>query len=126
MNVLPAHFLFRGGIHPPDAKVATAALPLRDLPLPARLVVSTAQHLGAPATPCVAAGDRVAAGQLIAKASGFLSAAVHAPAAGTIAAIQEAPTPTGRAAMAIVIDTDPAAPTGEPPFAPLPGPPGPL
>jgi len=110
MNVSPAPFLFRGGIHPPDAKAATAALPLRDLPLPARLVVSTAQHLGAPATPCVAAGDRVAAGQLIAKASGFLSAAVHAPAAGTIAAIQEAPTPTGRSAVAIVIDTDPAAP----------------
>ena len=121
MNVSPAPFLFRGGIHPPDAKAATAALPLRDLPLPARLVVSTAQHLGAPATPCVAAGDRVAAGQLIAKASGFLSAAVHAPAAGTIAAIQEAPTPTGRAAVAIVIDTDPAAPASEPPFAPLPG-----
>ena len=120
MKVSPAPFLFRGGIHPPDSKTATAALPLKDLPLPARLEVSTSQHLGAPAAPCVAVGDRVTAGQLIAKASGFISANVHAPAAGTIAAIREAPTPTGRTATAIIIETDADAPAGEPPYKPIP------
>jgi len=120
MKVSPAPFLFRGGIHPPDSKTATAALPLKDLPLPARLEVSTSQHLGAPAAPCVAVGDRVTAGQLIAKASGFISANVHAPAAGTIPAIPEAPTPTGRTATAIIIETDADAPAGEPPYKPIP------
>jgi Na+-translocating ferredoxin:NAD+ oxidoreductase subunit C len=120
MKVSPALFSFQGGIHPPDAKTETAALPLRALPLPARLVVSMAQHLGAPSAPCVKAGDRVRAGQMIAKASGFISAAVHAPAAGTVAAIQEAPTPTGRSAMAIIIETDPGEPAADPPYPPMP------
>ena len=105
MKVFSSLFSFKGGSHPPGRKAATADAPLRDLPPPARLVVSTSQHLGAPATPCVEVGDEVRAGQLIAKASGMISANIHAPAAGTVAAIQNAPTPTGRDAAAIVIET---------------------
>jgi electron transport complex protein RnfC len=110
MKVLRAAFRFRGGVHPPAGKERTASLPLRELPLPARLVVSTSQHLGAPARPCVKVGDDVRAGQLLAEAAGMISAPVHAPAAGKVAAIVEAPTPAGRSAAAIVIETRVADP----------------
>ena len=120
MKVLHNQFHFKGGAHPPDHKQATAAAALQTLPLPARLTVSMAQHLGAPAKPCVKPGDRVLSGQLIGTANGFISAAVHAPAAGTVAAIQDAPTSTGRTAPAILIDTDASETRRDASYPPIP------
>jgi len=97
-------FFKKAGIHPDDNKT-TAALATRELPLPKRLTISLAMHLGAPAKPIVEVGDTVAFGQRIADPGGFVSAAVHAPAAGKIIAIENAVTPTGRMAPAIIIET---------------------
>ncbi len=115
-----AIFRFKGGAHPPDRKAATATLPLQRLPLPPLLTISLSQHLGAPAKPLVAVGDKVVAGQLIAAANGFISAAIHSPANGTVKALQEAPTPTGRTAPAVVIETDPASEAQDDSLTPLP------
>ena len=104
MNVWDIH----GGIHPPERKDLSNRTPIQQFPLPVRLVVPLAQHLGAPAEPCVTLGERVLKGQKIAEASGFVSAPVHAPTSGTIGLIGAQPYPhvSGMLSNAIVIDSD--------------------
>ncbi|MCO7545656.1 electron transport complex subunit RsxC [Stutzerimonas nitrititolerans] len=104
LNVWDIH----GGIHPPERKELSNRAPIQRMPLPARLAVPLAQHLGAPAEPCVTLGEQVLKGQLIAEASGFVSAPVHAPTSGTISFIGPQPYPhvSGMTATAIVIDSD--------------------
>ena len=55
-----------GGIHPSDKKISKDCQ-IEVLPLPSKVFVSMAQHLGAPATPVVKAGDVVKVGQVIAE-----------------------------------------------------------
>ena len=107
----------RFGIHPTPNRSPTAALPIREMPMPAQLAVSCAMHFRDPARPVVAKGDVVAFGQRIAEPSGFLSAAIHAPCAGVVADIENRLTPSGRLAQAILIDTEPSG--CAPPFAPM-------
>ncbi|MCG6540473.1 electron transport complex subunit RsxC [Pseudomonas sp. KSR10] len=97
-----------GGIHPPERKDLSNRTPIQQAPLPTRLVVPLAQHLGAPAEPCVILGERVLKGQKIAEATGFVSAPVHAPTSGTISFIGPQPYPhvSGMPSAAIVIDSD--------------------
>ncbi len=101
-------FRFRGGVHPEGHKELTEERPITQLPLPERLYVPVQQHIGAPAKPVVTAGDPVAKGALIATAQGALSASVHAPTSGRIAAIEEhpAPHPSGLPVPTIVIESD--------------------
>lgn len=75
-----------GGIHPNDSKL-TKNCAIEVLPLPQTMYVSMAQHLGAPATPVVAVGDKVKVGQVIAEPAGFISAFVHSPVSGTVKSI---------------------------------------
>ncbi len=75
-----------GGIHPNDSKL-TRDCRIETLPLPEVVYVSMAQHLGAPATPIVAVGDKVKTGQVIAEPAGFISAFVHSPVSGTVSAV---------------------------------------
>lgn len=75
-----------GGIHPDDKKIS-ARCKIEQLPLPDRMYVSMAQHLGAPANPVVAVGDTVKTGQVIAEPAGFISAYVHSPASGVVKSI---------------------------------------
>ena len=75
-----------GGVHPNDSKLSRECA-IEVLPLPETVYVSMAQHLGAPAKPIVAVGDKVKTGQLIAEAGGFISAVVHSPVSGTVKAI---------------------------------------
>ncbi len=76
--------------------------------IPPELVLPLSQHIGAPASPVVAVGERVLAGQLIAEAPGFVSAPLHAPTSGTVTAIEERliAHPSGLSAPCIVIATD--------------------
>ncbi|MBO8465319.1 MAG: electron transport complex subunit RsxC [Bacteroidetes bacterium] len=75
-----------GGVHPDDHKIARDCA-IEDLPLAPLFSVSMAQHLGSPANPVVAAGDKVKAGQVIGEPSGFISAYVHSPVSGTVKAV---------------------------------------
>ena len=80
------------------------------LPTPpiARVIVPLQQHIGARAEPCVAVGDKVLKGQLIAEASGFVSCPLHAPTSGTVTAIGPAAYPhaSGLEEWAIRIEAD--------------------
>ncbi len=105
---LTALFSFPGGVHPADHKDESNSTPIRDLPLLPRYVVPLSQHLGKPAKPCVAVGERVLGGQMIGQPEPGVSAAVHAPTSGRISAIESRPVahPSGLNALCIVIDSD--------------------
>ena len=75
-----------GGVHPDDSKIARDCA-IEVLPLPQTVYVSMAQHLGAPAKPVVAVGDKVKVGTVLAEPGGFISAFVHSPASGTVKSI---------------------------------------
>ena len=75
-----------GGIHPDDNKISRNCK-IEVLPLPQTVYISMAQHLGAPAKPIVAVGDKVKAGQPIAEPGGFISAWVHSSVSGTVKSI---------------------------------------
>ena len=106
MQTIPSPFTFSGGIHPSYSKELSSGSPIREMPIPARLVVPLSQHLGAPAQPRVNTGDTVKAGQLIAEQNGFISAPVHAPASGKVTGIEDTLTAAGRPCAAIVIEPD--------------------
>ncbi len=75
-----------GGIHPGDSKISKDCR-IEVLPLPSKVYISMSQHLGAPATPVVKAGDRVKAGQVIGEPAGFISAYVHSSVSGTVKSV---------------------------------------
>ncbi len=75
-----------GGLHPNDSKIS-ADCAIETLPIPSTVWISMAQHLGAPAKPLVAVGDKVKAGQVIAEPGGFISAFVHSSVSGTVKSI---------------------------------------
>jgi len=75
-----------GGIHPDDKKLS-ARCKIEKLPLPERVFVSMAQHLGAPAKPVVKVGQDVKVGEIIAEPGGFISAYIHSPVSGIVRGI---------------------------------------
>ena len=94
-----------GGVHPHDNKISTEAV-IEQFPVPAKVVVLMNQHLGAPATPIVAKGDKVKVGQLIGEAQAFMCANVHSPVSGTVSKIDVCKDPFGLAKPAIYIDVE--------------------
>lgn len=56
---------FRGGVHPYEGKDLSKDLPIKTVQPKKELVFPMGQHIGAPATPIVAKGDKVLVGQKI-------------------------------------------------------------
>jgi electron transport complex protein RnfC len=104
---LRASLSFRHGVHPPELKDLTAAVPIRRMPFPDEVVLPLRQHAGNPARPVVHAGDRVERGDVVAEADGFVSAPVHASAAGTVVGIARWPLPDGSFGLAVRIAVEP-------------------
>ena len=98
---------FRHGVHPPELKELTAAVPIRRLPFPGEVVLPLSQHAGKAAVPLVRAGDRVERGDKVAEADGWMSSPVHASATGTVRGIELCPHPTGAWQQAIRIAVAP-------------------
>jgi len=105
---------FPGGIHPPGHKDLSSASDIETLPLPGTLYLPLRQHAGVAAKPVVEAGQYVHKYQLLARAGAPVSAAVHAPGAGVIRAIETHPVPhpSGLSAPCIVLDLDGRDKTG--------------
>ncbi len=97
---------FRGGIHPEENKDLSLGEPVVPFKPKGDLVFPINQHTGAPATPVVAKGDSVLAGQLIAEAKGFVSANIISSCSGKVKAIEPRATVSGSKAMSIVIEND--------------------
>ena len=97
---------FRGGVHPEEMKELSCEKPLIPYAPVGDLVFLTSQHIGKPATPVVKKGDTVLAGQIIAEASGFVSANIVSSVSGTVKAVEMRPTAAGGMGQAIVITSD--------------------
>ena len=97
-----------GGIHPPENKHQSTTQSIVSAPVPTTLVLPLSQHAGSPADPVIEVGDKVLKGQLIARATGFVSAPIHAPSSGIISAIEKRAIthPSGLHDTCIIIDTD--------------------
>ncbi|MCM1151497.1 MAG: electron transport complex subunit RsxC [Alistipes sp.] len=94
-----------GGVHPSENKLS-GGRPIEVLPLPEKVTIPLAQHIGAPAVAKVAKGDKVLTGQLIAEAGSFMSANIHAPVSGTVVAVDLQPNGQGVRQMAITIQRE--------------------
>lgn len=97
---------FKGGVHPYDGKELSKDVAVRKILPKGEVVIPLSQHIGAPATPVVEAGQRVLKGELIAEASGFISANIHSSVSGTIKKIEQRLAPNGSKVLSIVIEND--------------------
>jgi len=92
-----------GGVHPPENKL-TADIPIEYLPVPENVIIPVSQHIGSPASPVVAKGDTVRAGQVIAAGKGFVSANIHSSVSGKVSKIDLAADSSGYRQTAVFID----------------------
>jgi electron transport complex protein RnfC len=99
-------FGFRHGVHPPELKELTAAVPIRRVPYPSEVVLPLRQHTGKPARVIVKPGDGVERGDVVAEPYGYVSTPIHASAAGTVQDIGLWPHPDGSYAPAVRIAVD--------------------
>ncbi len=97
---------FRGGVHPYEGKELSKDLPIKTVMPKGDMVFPMSQHIGAPATPVVAVGDKVLKGQKIAEAGGFVSSPIYASASGTVKAIEPHRVAVGDMVNSIVIEND--------------------
>ncbi len=104
---LSARATFAHGVHPAEHKEATHASVIERMRFADTYVLALSQHIGAASKPVVRVGQRVERGQLIAEPVGFVSTALHAPVAGTVAAIEPRPLPAGKSGLCIVVRRDP-------------------
>lgn len=98
--------IFKKGIHFPDMKYLAKDKPIEPMPPSEHYFVALSQHIGAPAKPVVEVGATVAAGTLIARADGMISANVFSPVSGTVAGIETRKNKQGANAPFIHIKND--------------------
>ena len=99
---------FIGGIHPYEGKELSEDKPIVLL-APQQgeeMVYPLSQHIGAPAKPLVAKGDRVLRGQIIAEAGGFISANVISSVSGTVKGIEPRLVANGAMVQSIIVEND--------------------
>jgi electron transport complex protein RnfC len=94
---------FSHGIHPQEYKEGTDLKEIRRLPFAPQMVLPLAQHFGKPSVPIVRKGQEVVRGEPIAKADGFMSVPLHAPATGIIKNIELMPTARGPKTQALIL-----------------------
>ncbi len=101
-------YTFHGGIHLDDKKSLSNQSAIKKAPIASKLVIPLQQNIGQPSVACVAVGDKVHKGDVIAHAGGIISVPLHAPTSGTITAIDEFPIvhPSGKNGPAIMITPD--------------------
>lgn len=91
-----------GGVHPADNKISRECK-IETLPIPETVYIHLGQHIGAPAKPVVAVGDKVKVGQVLAEPGGFVSAYIHSSVSGTVKSIAPRADLAGNPQMCIEI-----------------------
>jgi electron transport complex protein RnfC len=100
---------FRHGIHPPESKDETRDLPIRQFPFAPVLVIPLVQHMGKPSLAEVQEGQEVTRGQRIARADGFMSVSMHAPASGIVRRIALTPSISGQMTPGVFLEPFPGS-----------------
>ena len=94
-----------GGVHPDENKL-THEVPTKVAALPKQAIFPLSQHIGAPAKPVVAKGDKVKVGTLLAEAGGFVSAPIYSSVSGTVFKIDTSFDATGYRKPVIIINVE--------------------
>lgn len=94
------------GIHPDYHKDATAGKSIETPLPPAKVVIPTRQHIGAPCVQLVKKGDIVRKGQLIAAGNSPVSSNIHASVSGKVLDVSVQPHPVYGTCEAITIEND--------------------
>ena len=94
-----------GGSHPEENKI-TAEVATKVAALPTQAIFPLSQHIGAPAKPVVAKGDKVKVGTLLAEAGGFVSAPIYSSVSGTVLKIDNAVDATGYRKPCIIVKVE--------------------
>lgn len=84
----------------------TAGMQAERIPAPAVVTIPMAQHIGAPAVPCVKVGDKVFVGTKIAEAGGYVSAPIHSSVSGVVKKIDKFLSSNGRSCQSVIIESD--------------------
>ncbi len=97
---------FKGGVHPYEGKELSAEKPIQVILPKGEMAFPLSQHIGAPAKPIVAKGDKVLVGQKIAEAGGFISAHVISSVSGTVKGMEPRLVANGSTLQSIIIEND--------------------
>ena len=100
---------FRHGVHPPENKGETNGLPIRQFPFAPLIILPTVQNIGAPSEVIVREGQEVTRGQLLAKATGYMSVPLHSPESGIVRKIKNVPTISGKMVPGIYLEALPSS-----------------
>lgn len=104
---------FKGGIHPYDGKELSKDNPIKVVLPKGELVYPMSQHIGAPAKPIVAKGDRVLVGQKIGQGAEGTSSNIICSVSGTVKAVEPRLTTMGSMIESVVVENDHAYETIE-------------
>ena len=96
---------FLGNLRITHHKNTADMAPVRITP-PKEVLLPMDQHIGALATPVVKVGDEVRVGQLVAEASGKISASIYASVSGKVTKIEDILRANGKTVPAIRIESD--------------------
>ncbi len=98
---------FAGGIHPPEMKLQSSTIPLRQASLPGKFIIPLKQHLGPEGELCVTENMQVLRGQPLTEGRGR-TLPVHAPTSGRISAIIPHTTahPSGLTELSVILLPD--------------------
>lgn len=97
---------FKGGIHPYEGKKLSESKPVQLLQPKGEMVFPLSQHIGAPAKPLVAAGERVLVGQKIGESEGYISACVISSVSGTVKAVESRMVAGGAMVPSVIVEND--------------------
>ncbi len=100
---------FKHGIHPPERKDETNGLPIRQFPFSPVIILPMVQHIGSPSEIIVREGQEVDRGQLLAKATGYVSVPIHAPISGTVRKIANVPSISGKMVQGLYLEAFPSS-----------------
>lgn len=98
-------FRTHGGAKVPHNK-NTAQMQSVEITPPKEVIIPMCQHIGAPCTVTVKAGDVVDVGQVIGDSDAFVSAPIHASVSGTVKKVMQITMPNGIPCDAVVIESD--------------------
>lgn len=93
------------GVHLPHRKKTSDMEPVR-MSAPQKIVLPMSMHIGAPAVPCVKAGDHVDIGTLVGSQSGYVSSPIYSSVSGTVKKIDDILLSSGKPCPAVIVESD--------------------